>query len=472
MIAGLSIKAKVTLVLLAFGLVSVVLNGWHTADSILRRESELLREEAESQGTQMAGMMQHCFRSDRRRAAELQVTYSAMAPGLVAAAVVDEANVIRYSTRLDWVGVQLAESPLAPQVPQAEQARAVMTGIVESGAEEGSGIVLAAHPFFTRYDSAARGVVLQRYDASAVLRDARAEALRVCVIQTGVLVALCGLLWVALDLLVTDRVRRMLDQARESGEGGPARAALSGQDELAQVSQEFAGAVARARETEARMLEATEQERRRIGRDLHDDVCQRIAATQLMTGVLSRALAEEGSGQVALAESLLAEQNDTANAVRAVAQGLAPVRVEREGLAPALEIVTAQIAKSFGVRCDVECSLGTRAPAIWVLTHIFRIVQELATNAAKHAGASWIRCSVRAEEGLLRVAVESDGVPFGGPPPGGRGLGLHFLQQRVRALGGILRFTPKCGVEGDGTLALCVIRLCDIHYQESKEMIP
>lgn len=454
-----SIQSRVFLLLSALGLWLVAFNAWDDDRWMRQRELRVLREEAETQGTGLAGMMQQCFRNNLRRNAELQMSYASMTRGLAEGVVVDEVDVIRFATRLDWVGMKLAESPLHDLAAIVNEVRTSMSGDVSTrgtGAE-----IIAAHPFFTHYESSSRGAVLLRFDGTALLHRERLEALYRTTAQACVVLAFCVLAWLVMDLLITDRVRKVLAQA---GPSGQMETELGGNDELAQISREFAQSVARLRETEARMLEAAEQERRRIGRDLHDDVCQRLAAMQLMTGVLSRALGEEGSRHLALVEKLMAKQSETSMVVRHVAAGLAPVWVETGGLVPALKELSSQIEKSFGVPCQMDCSLGDFSLAVWVQTHVFRILQELATNAARHAGASHIWCRASIVDNVMRLEVENDGVTFDGPQPATRGLGLSFVQQRARALGGRLSFSPR---SGGGTLALCETRLCEMHSFET-----
>jgi signal transduction histidine kinase len=85
---------------------------------------------------------------------------------------------------------------------------------------------------------------------------------------------------------------------------------------------------------------------------------------------------------------------------------------------------------------------------------MFRIAQELATNAAKHGHAKQILIQLTVEDDLLRMVVSNDGTPFDGRPEKSDGLGLHFIRQRVDALGASLDFEPSAG-EGDWNLTVC-----------------
>jgi signal transduction histidine kinase len=95
--------------------------------------------------------------------------------------------------------------------------------------------------------------------------------------------------------------------------------------------------------------------------------------------------------------------------------------------------------------------------------HIFRILQELMTNAAKHAAPTEVSARVRLSGRTLVLTVENDGKPFDPGSAGTDGLGLRFVQQRLRVLGGRLRFEPRSGGK-TGTIAVCTSFLPEPHF--------
>ncbi|WP_395747405.1 histidine kinase [Prosthecobacter sp.] len=206
-------------------------------------------------------------------------------------------------------------------------------------------------------------------------------------------------------------------------------------------------------------IEAVENERRRIGQDLHDDVCQRLAATQLKSGVLGSSLGREGHPQAALAVNVARELAETSELARGYARGLAPVAVGPEELPDALDDLRKFLEHAFALQCRISCEdvsgvLKTEEAAL-----IFRIAQELATNAAKHGRATWIAISLMHDHAHLRLEVANDGVSF--TPGAGvkrKGMGLFMLRQRADALGATLSFQPR-NVAGGGTLAVCEMPL-------------
>ena len=102
---------------------------------------------------------------------------------------------------------------------------------------------------------------------------------------------------------------------------------------------------------------------------------------------------------------------------------------------------------------------------MWVDTHVYRIIQELATNAAKHAQPTRIVIMVDVVDDLLFVRVVNDGKPLVVGEQ--TGLGLEMVWQRVRALGGEVKLTE--GLAGTGGVATFELRLQERHYQDERQ---
>jgi len=183
----------------------------------------------------------------------------------------------------------------------------------------------------------------------------------------------------------------------------------------------------------AGIVDAVDAERRRIERDLHDGVQQRLVALGMLLGRARR--------NPAKAEDLLRQAHEESALVledlREVAWRVYPTALDSLGLEEALAAVADRSA--IPVRVDVE--LGG-ALAAHVETAAYFVVCEAVTNAAKHSGAAAITVEVGRDEEVVRVRVEDDG--RGGADP--RGGGLAGLARRVSALDG--RFTVTSPVGG------------------------
>jgi signal transduction histidine kinase/uncharacterized protein YhfF len=190
----------------------------------------------------------------------------------------------------------------------------------------------------------------------------------------------------------------------------------------------------------ARLVNAVDEERRRIGRDIHDGIQQRaVAVTHLLT--LTERKLDDDPGA---ARTLLARARDEVKAatveLQELSRGLHPVGLADEGLATALEILAARSP----VTLHVDALPGRRLPEPIEVT-VFFLVSEAVTNAGKHAGATALRVAVTHEADAILAVVADDG--RGGADPA-QGTGLRGLQDRVATLGGTLTVDSP---DGGGT---------------------
>jgi signal transduction histidine kinase len=179
----------------------------------------------------------------------------------------------------------------------------------------------------------------------------------------------------------------------------------------------------------ARIVAATDEERRRVVRDLHDGAQQRLVQTVITLKLAHRAFQnEEANGTTLLAEAL--DQAEQANAeLRELAHGILPPVLTQGGLRAGV----GALASRMPVPVENGVSVG-RLPAAVEATAYF-VVAEALTNVAKHARAGRAAVTARVEDGSLRVQVRDDGV--GGARPDGSG--LLGLADRLAVLDGELR---------------------------------
>lgn len=197
--------------------------------------------------------------------------------------------------------------------------------------------------------------------------------------------------------------------------------------------------VTERREVARKLVEAAESERRRIGVDLHDDVCQSLAAARLKCGVLETLLKEEKSPHAELAGSMVAEISKATDTAKSFARGIAPVALNVGNFGPALGQMARQIEKTFGLKCTANCTVAESWMVEPLATHVFRMAQELAVNAAKHGHGRWVSIRIKPLHGAApataRLEVDNDGVSFDGETTVGEGMGLHLVKQRAEVLG-------------------------------------
>ncbi|MFG2472892.1 sensor histidine kinase [Streptomyces canus] len=184
----------------------------------------------------------------------------------------------------------------------------------------------------------------------------------------------------------------------------------------------------------AAVLQAVDTERRRIERDLHDGVQQRLVALAMLLGRARRGRTPEQAES--LLEQAHRESQEVVTELREVAWRVYPTALDNLGLQEALAGVSERC--SIPIRMDFTLSDPLPAP---VETAAYFVVSEAVTNAAKHSSATEILVSVRAYGPVLVVRIEDNGV--GGADAAGSG--LTGLRSRVGALDGRLHLHSPAG---------------------------
>ncbi len=200
------------------------------------------------------------------------------------------------------------------------------------------------------------------------------------------------------------------------------------------------------------VLSIAEQEQRRIGQDLHDDVGQELTGVGLMVGALADALVEAGSAEAGLAARIGNRLERARARVQALARGLVPMEVEALGLRQALQELAFRVTDLHGIEASVECEAHVLVAEVPVATQLFRIAQEAIANAIKHGKPRRIRIRLAQADGRTSLEVRDDGV--GIPEVRGLGLGLKIMRYRADLLGASLEIGPA---EGRGTRVACLV---------------
>jgi signal transduction histidine kinase len=187
----------------------------------------------------------------------------------------------------------------------------------------------------------------------------------------------------------------------------------------------------------ARIVTAADETRRRIERDLHDGVQQRLVSL-LLAQRTAQAAVPPGLPELQARLSELADGlAGVLEELQELSRGIHPAILTDGGLARALKT----LARRSAVPVDLDVRTETRLPAP-VEVAAYYVVSEALTNAAKHAQASVVRVAVEAGHGLLQLSICDDG--SGGADPA-RGSGLIGLTDRVEALGGTIEVTSPTG---------------------------
>jgi PAS domain S-box-containing protein len=204
------------------------------------------------------------------------------------------------------------------------------------------------------------------------------------------------------------------------------------------------------RELSARVLEAREEEKTRIARELHDELGQLLTAMKMDLGWLREHLPKEDAELMTKAEQMGAVLDQTVTSARRISADLRPLMLDDLGLADA----AGWLVDDFSRRADIHCELkmegdaGLEGIERGVATAVYRALQESLTNIARHSGArnAWIMLGV--EDGNVHFEVEDDGRGISSEDMAKvRSLGLRGMRERVTYLGGSLEIVraPRGG---------------------------
>jgi len=193
-----------------------------------------------------------------------------------------------------------------------------------------------------------------------------------------------------------------------------------------------------------RLLTAHEDERRRLARELHDDVTQRLAAMAIQAARL------EGNGGAmvtresphSLRDGLVALSED----VHALSHRLHPTVIEDLGLVEALRAECDRVARNASVPIELETTAVPEKLRAGAAVGLYRVAQEALHNVARHAKASAVRVRLHGGEGRLVLAVHDNGVGFDRSRSKGRmSLGIASMRERMRLLDGALEIDSAPG---------------------------
>lgn len=192
------------------------------------------------------------------------------------------------------------------------------------------------------------------------------------------------------------------------------------------------------RASRTRIVEAQDDERRRIERDLHDGAQQRLVSLQLSLQMLRKGLGPDAdAATLAELDAASAEATAAIADIRELARGVHPAILSEAGLGAAL----ASLADRTPLPVLVTDEVDRRLPASVEATAYF-VAAEALTNAIKHADATRVQIRTWLDDDRLRVEVRDDG--RGGADPGA-GSGLTGINDRVTALGGSMRIVSQVG---------------------------
>ncbi|MFA6133881.1 MAG: GAF domain-containing protein [Phycisphaerae bacterium] len=201
------------------------------------------------------------------------------------------------------------------------------------------------------------------------------------------------------------------------------------------------------------VLEATERERRRIGRDLHDSIQSSLAGIAFMVSAVRKKLAHKAGDATGDLEYVSRVVRETLEQTRGLAKGLCPVDLKADGLLAALQQLASTTTSLFRIPCQFHCPRIVLVHDETAATQLYYICHEAVNNAIKHAHASRIIIGVETTgPGNMTLSVEDNGAGFDPTQCSLPGMGLRTMTYRAKMIGAALEVVPG---PLSGTLVQC-----------------
>lgn len=195
------------------------------------------------------------------------------------------------------------------------------------------------------------------------------------------------------------------------------------------------------------LVQAQEEERKAISRELHDALGQKLAFTGMELGRLAAVRDGPPEEFQRRLEDLQRQITETIRTVRDLSMSLRPAMLDELGLGSAVRWQAREFERRSGIEVDVQLNGEFETLPDEHRTAIYRIVQEALTNCGKHSKAKSVRISLYGGPDAIRLTVQDDGQGFDVENLSGGGLGIIGIRERISEIGGSvsLRSTPGKG---------------------------
>ncbi|MEC5128455.1 PAS domain S-box protein [Verrucomicrobiales bacterium BCK34] len=211
------------------------------------------------------------------------------------------------------------------------------------------------------------------------------------------------------------------------------------------------------RKLEAELLKVAEEQQRKIGQDIHDDLCSQLSGIGCLTKVLENQLAEDHRRETDMMRDISEMVANAGATARQIAHGLVPSVLENQGLVDALAELIAMNRKSYGI--DIQLSISDRTAINGIesetAVQVYRIAQEAISNANRHSDAESISVSASIKNRRFELAIRDDGRGMSEDLVS-MGLGLATMRRRANLIHAAFDIHAS---PGEGTVISCSVPL-------------
>lgn len=189
---------------------------------------------------------------------------------------------------------------------------------------------------------------------------------------------------------------------------------------------------------EQEVLEASEREQRKIGHDLHDNLCQQLTASALAGKVLANQLAAQSRPEADTANQLADMMEKAIEQTRTLSRSLRPIAMKEEGLEDGLRELASNVSSSGTAACGFECSQTVSLATMNANMHLYRIAQEAISSAIRYGRAKNIVMELKAEAGKIILVITDDGAGLSSDAWIKDGLGRQIMNYRASMISATL----------------------------------
>lgn len=195
------------------------------------------------------------------------------------------------------------------------------------------------------------------------------------------------------------------------------------------------------RNLERRIIESGQEERRKIGRDLHDGLGQMLTGTRMLAENLAKKLKIKGVEAARDVEEIAMMIQEADEFARTLARGLVQVDIEKKGLSVALQDLCNRTEKLTGVSCKFYDFEDAEVNDHNLALHLYRIAQEAINNAIRHGKPEKVHVRLSNNEHHTALSVVDDGLGFPEKKESNEGSGIEIMKHRARVMGGVFEIT-------------------------------
>jgi two-component system sensor histidine kinase UhpB len=238
--------------------------------------------------------------------------------------------------------------------------------------------------------------------------------------------------------------------------------------ELSATNLKLENLIEERRRLENELLEIAENERRRIGFDLHDDLGQKLTGLSLMIRGLFQRLANEKHVCLPDARRIQELMDEIVSHTHNLAHQFGSLDVKGDDLPTVLKGLAGNVKRMFEIPCgfSLKGSLPELPPNTMV--QLYKIAQEAVSNAIKHGKARQVAIGLLKDDDSLVLTIKNDGLPFSQPASSKDRMGLRIMNYRASTIGATLEIKPA---EKSGTVVSCALPIKNGHKSAGGRLI-